>query len=218
MIEGTGGPWRADGEYIYGPDSDVPIGHMHALADGDSVANADAKKAAAAPEMLEALEASVCGTGSKPLRDINVVEQDDGRSHRQGAMAARTPTVLIDALAEMAKERVLVCGGRDFQDYAMLEGYLDRIDPQLIIHGDAPGADRLANKYALSRDLPMEVYPADWENLGRSAGPRRNIQMLKEGKPTLVVAFPGGKGTEHMANIAARSGVPVLYAHQGLTL
>jgi hypothetical protein len=34
--------------------------------------------------------------------------------------------------------------------------------------------------------------------------------MLYEGKPDLVVAFPGGKGTAMMVDIATKAGVKVI--------
>jgi hypothetical protein len=34
--------------------------------------------------------------------------------------------------------------------------------------------------------------------------------MLREGRPELVVAFKGGRGTAHMVTIAAAALVPVL--------
>ena len=37
----------------------------------------------------------------------------------------------------------------------------------------------------------------------------RNQKMLDEGKPDLVVAFAGGRGTADMVRIAKRSGVEV---------
>jgi hypothetical protein len=51
---------------------------------------------------------------------------------------------------------------------------------------------------------------ADWAGLGRKAGPIRNEQMLSEGQPHLVVAFPGGRGTAHMVGIARAAGVEVI--------
>ena len=35
-------------------------------------------------------------------------------------------------------------------------------------------------------------------------------QMLEEGKPDLVVAFPGGRGTENMKKLAREAGVEVI--------
>jgi ABC-type Fe3+-hydroxamate transport system substrate-binding protein len=34
--------------------------------------------------------------------------------------------------------------------------------------------------------------------------------MLNEGKPDLVIAFPGGKGTQMMINLAESAGIPVV--------
>ena len=108
--------------------------------------------------------------------------------------------------------RVLVCGGRDFQDarqmYSWLDGLLPR--PTLIIQGGAFGADAIASEWAYKRDVLERQFPADWKKHGRAAGPIRNQQMLEEGKPELVVAFPGGIGTADMVRRARAAGVRVL--------
>lgn len=51
---------------------------------------------------------------------------------------------------------------------------------------------------------------ADWDGLGRKAGPIRNQRMLDEGKPDLVVAFPGDKGTADMVRRARTASLEVL--------
>lgn len=109
--------------------------------------------------------------------------------------------------------RILVCGGRDFSDYATVAETLGILKTQgisAIIHGCARGADELAGRWARRNGVMVDSYPADWAKLGRSAGPTRNAQMLCEGKPDLVVAFPGGVGTAHMVKIAREANVPVM--------
>ena len=105
--------------------------------------------------------------------------------------------------------KILVCGGRDYHDDSLMEQVLDQIQPGEIIHGGARGADRLAGEYARQRGIPCREYPAQWNRYGKSAGYRRNEQMLREGHPDLVVAFPGGRGTAHMINTAREQGYPV---------
>lgn len=78
-----------------------------------------------------------------------------------------------------------------------------------IISGKAKGADQTAIDWAVVNWTDLEEYPADWEAYGRSAGYIRNKQMLVEGKPDLVLAFPGGKGTQNMIDIAEKAGVEV---------
>ncbi len=76
----------------------------------------------------------------------------------------------------------------------------------------ARGADLLAAAWARSRGIPARPFPADWNRDGKAAGFLRNVRMLREGRPDLVVAFPGGKGTAHMVGLARRAGVAVLEA------
>lgn len=80
----------------------------------------------------------------------------------------------------------------------------------LIIEGGARGADRLARNYAKVMDIPCETYDAEWDKYGRGAGPIRNKRMLIEGKPDLVVAFPGGGGTANMIEQSRKAGIRVM--------
>lgn len=112
--------------------------------------------------------------------------------------------------------RILVCGGRDYLNYEAVVGVLDRLwgpdylDTPTILSGGAKGADALAKAYAFSSELPYEEYPADWKQHGKAAGFIRNQKMLDEGKPDLVVAFPGGSGTADMVRRARKAGVEVI--------
>lgn len=106
--------------------------------------------------------------------------------------------------------RVLVCGGRDYNDWDVFCNVLDHFQPDEIISGMARGADTLAVTYASRFKIPLLAFPANWDAHGRSAGPIRNQQMLDEGKPDLVVAFPGGRGTADMVRRARKAGVAVV--------
>jgi predicted Rossmann-fold nucleotide-binding protein len=109
--------------------------------------------------------------------------------------------------------RVLVCGGRNYADRAAIYASLDNLHAEheftVLIAGGARGADTLAAQWAQDRGIPTQVYTAEWESLGRKAGPIRNQRMLTEGKPDLVVAFPGGKGTANMVAQARAAGLRV---------
>src|SRR4051812_2885166 len=109
--------------------------------------------------------------------------------------------------------RLLVCGGRDFNDRDAVNDALNRVHSKrpvtLLIHGDAPGADRLANRWAEEHAVRRAPYPANWAELGPSAGPIRNQRMIDEGKPEGVVAFPGGVGTADMVRRVEAAGLKV---------
>ena len=78
-----------------------------------------------------------------------------------------------------------------------------------MIHGCAPGADSLAAEWAELNEVAQSRFPADWVKHGRAAGPIRNKTMLQVGKPDMVVAFPGGKGTADMVHKAQAAKVTV---------
>jgi hypothetical protein len=113
--------------------------------------------------------------------------------------------------------RVLVCGGRDFNDALTLGSWLGGIHKNngpitLLIEGGARGADFMARKFAEWQGIPTKTFEADWTKHGKAAGPIRNQQMLDEGKPDLVVAFEGGAGTRDMVTKAKAAGVKILMA------
>lgn len=109
--------------------------------------------------------------------------------------------------------RVLVCGGRDFQDkslYAVLDKLHRESSIGVIIEGAARGADRMAGYWARKNKIDNLKFHADWQRLGIAAGPRRNQQMIEQGRPDLVVAFPGGVGTADMVRRARAAKIEVI--------
>lgn len=104
--------------------------------------------------------------------------------------------------------RILVCGGRDYDDWKTLYAALDALEkPCALIEGGARGADRLAREWAAANRVPVLTFNAEWETYGRAAGPIRNQRMLMEGKPDIVIAFPGGAGTANMIRQARAAGI-----------
>lgn len=115
---------------------------------------------------------------------------------------------------------VLVCGGRDFNDNELVRrtlAHLLNYDDVEIIQGGARGADRLGKMFAEDHSLRGKTFEADWDQYGRRAGPIRNHEMLnylltrrEQGDKVCVIAFPGGKGTDFMSEIADKAGIPIL--------
>jgi hypothetical protein len=78
----------------------------------------------------------------------------------------------------------------------------------IIISGAAKGPDDLARMYAERNSVPCILFPAQWEEYGKSAGFVRNSEMLKYAE--YVLAFYDGvsKGTAHTLREAKRLGLP----------
>jgi len=110
-------------------------------------------------------------------------------------------------------KRVIVCGGRKFDDRMFMANVLDRVVEQkgeiFVIHGGAEGAAKLAGEWAASRGMPCAEVGALWDLFDHAAGPIRNGWMLAL-QPHGVVAFPGGDGTANMIMQARAAGVPVM--------
>ena len=111
--------------------------------------------------------------------------------------------------------RVLVCGGRDFDDVAFVHEKLTELHNshghfQAVIHGDAKGVDSIAAEWAVLHGITELPNPANWDKYGARAGPIRNTKMLKMHRPDLVVVFPGGNGTKDMHRKATKAGYTVI--------
>ena len=105
----------------------------------------------------------------------------------------------------MQEFKLIVAGGRDFNDYDRLSLVLFALadhefaDKEVsIISGMAKGADRLGYEFAKDIGIPVHKFPADWNTYGKSAGYIRNNQMAKAADG--LVAFHDGvsKGTKNM--------------------
>jgi hypothetical protein len=115
--------------------------------------------------------------------------------------------------------RLVVTGGRDYDDRDPLESVLDGIHERLtvdvLIEGEARGADTLAREWAESRGITVEPYPAKWQEYGRKAGPIRNRQMIDEGRPDYAAVFydrprDKSRGTANMHTQLDAFGIKIL--------
>lgn len=123
--------------------------------------------------------------------------------------------------------RVLVCGGREYDDWSAFSEGMWKVMKDLgldnqdyfegdaskkitIIHGNAKGADFMARIWTKLWGCTEQRYDANWSLHGKSAGPIRNALMIEEGQPDVVISFPGSSGTAHMVSIARKKGVKVI--------
>ncbi len=72
------------------------------------------------------------------------------------------------------------------------------LKPTLIISGGSGNVDLTGEKWAKENNIPVRVFPADWTKYGKSAGPRRNIQMAEFGDSLLAFWDVNSRGTANM--------------------
>jgi len=112
--------------------------------------------------------------------------------------------------------KVAIVGSRNWPNFQQVRDYVMVLPAGTeVVSGGAPGVDAAAEGAARYRwyrckDVPQPtVFRADWSRFGRSAGPRRNAQMVEYADR--VVAFWDGKspGTKHTIGLAKKAGKPV---------
>lgn len=120
-----------------------------------------------------------------------------------------------DLKDEKPDYRVIIAGGRDFENYPLLREKCDALLSRqagkniIVISGTARGADQLGEWYAHERGYKVERYPADWKNDGNAAGPIRNAKMA-DNADALIAFWDGeSRGTRNMIETATFKGLSV---------
>jgi hypothetical protein len=108
--------------------------------------------------------------------------------------------------------KIIIAGGRDFapteEHKQWLLSKLLELKVTEVVCGMARGADLFGKEVAEEKNIIVKSFPADWKKYGKSAGYKRNVQMADYAD--ICILFPGGKGTEHMKNIALEKGLEVI--------
>ena len=121
----------------------------------------------------------------------------------------------------MATCRMIIAGGRDFDDYnymtrsleKVIEEYEDTTDFE-VVSGMAEGADFLGIKFGFDYNFPVYPFEPKFYEYGKDAGIMRNIAMAefaaKADIPLLCVFWNGrSRGTKHMIETAELRGIKV---------
>jgi len=98
--------------------------------------------------------------------------------------------------------RTIIAGSRDLILLPRDRAFLRTLNITTVLCGAARGVDLSGKQWADLNNVPVEMYPAEWDLYGKSAGYRRNAEMAS--KADQLVAFWDGKsrGTKHMIDLA----------------
>lgn len=107
-------------------------------------------------------------------------------------------------------DRVLVTGGRNNYNWLPLWLALDSLQPRVLIEGGCTGYDEGAFRWAEYHKVILKTVPAPWKMLGMGSGPLRNLYMLEQHKPDLVIVGKGDVGSFHCMKSAIARGIPIL--------
>lgn len=113
--------------------------------------------------------------------------------------------------------RTLVCGSRSIKDGPFVFQALDALNPwpTCIISGMAHGPDKMAAAWAKYRGVPLEEHPAQWQTYGKSAGFKRNLEMLARAERVVAFWDLESKGTLHTIQEARKRNLTVILYEPG---
>lgn len=111
---------------------------------------------------------------------------------------------------------VMVCGSRSITDVSWVENqivkylkeiYTDDLD-FIIINGKARGVDSIAREWAINHNVGNWDFPAEWDKYGRSAGFKRNAEMVDKCDYCLILWDGQSHGTKHDIDLCIQKGKP----------
>jgi hypothetical protein len=116
----------------------------------------------------------------------------------------------------MNEFKLIVAGGRDFDDYVLVHGQLMELASTTyrdkavsIVSGMARGADALGARFAKVEGVRLYEFPANWDQYGKRAGFMRNEQMGRFSDGLLAFWDTRSKGTAHMIEFMRKLNKPV---------
>lgn len=107
--------------------------------------------------------------------------------------------------------KVIVAGSRSITDYKSVKRIIECSPLEMIevVSGTAKGVDSLGERYAQDNELPIQRFPADWDQYGKGAGHIRNGEMAKYATALLSIWDGESPGTANMVEQMKRLKKPI---------
>ena len=110
----------------------------------------------------------------------------------------------IDDYIESFNNRVIIAGSRNVIEYNKVVEAVKKSGFLIgrVVSGHANGVDKLGELYGKKNNIPVDVYPANWPEHGKSAGYKRNKEMATNAEALVAIWDGESKGTLNMINLA----------------
>lgn len=112
------------------------------------------------------------------------------------------------------KIRLGVIGSRNFTNYDLLYNtivsHFDVNKIEYVVSGGCIGADLCGKKFAEQCKLNYKEFLPDWEKFGKSAGFKRNVDIISNASHVVAFWSGGSQGTRHSILLALKQKKPVL--------
>lgn len=112
--------------------------------------------------------------------------------------------------------KLAIIGSRTFDSFAKGWSVFLSMFPEggitEIVSGGAQGADAVGKAIAKKANIPYREFPAEWKVYGRSAGMKRNVDIINACDEVLAFWDGQSRGTAHSLSLARSKG-KVVHIH-----
>ena len=107
--------------------------------------------------------------------------------------------------------RVVICGSRGIGSVELIDKAvkMSGFEVTEVISGTASGPDTFAIEWAEKNGIPVVRMPADWNKYGRSAGFKRNKEMVDIADAVIAIWDEKSNGTRNTMGLGKDKGIPV---------
>ena len=111
----------------------------------------------------------------------------------------------------------IVVGSRGIEDYQLVSRAIEMAPWTIteVVSGCARQVDRLGERWAAVRNIPVKLFPVEWERLGKAASFLRNEQMARYAEALVAVWDQKSNGSRHMVHRAASYSLPCWWFRRG---
>jgi len=110
----------------------------------------------------------------------------------------------------MAGRRIAIVGSRHYPRSDLVAAFVASLPADaVVVSGGAAGIDSFAEGAATARGLSTLIFRADWDGLGRKAGPIRNGQIVVASDEIVAFWDTRSRGTLHTIVTALEQRKPV---------
>lgn len=101
-----------------------------------------------------------------------------------------------------------VAGSRGIMNYDTFKEHFDKFvqdkDIAFIVSGGAKGVDSMGERYAKEHDIQTKIFIPNWKKHGKSAGYKRNVDIVNASDEVFAMWDGVSKGTKHTIDITRK--------------
>jgi predicted Rossmann fold nucleotide-binding protein DprA/Smf involved in DNA uptake len=106
--------------------------------------------------------------------------------------------------------KIAIVGSREYPDWKQVIDYVQSLPlDTIVVSGGARGVDRIAEQVARKRGMTVQIFHAEWDKYGKSAGMIRNQFIVDYADSVVAFLYQNSSGTMNTIERAKRAGKPV---------